>query len=101
MRRGAPSIIPVLLTIALAAAPVASATRAATTAAEPPDSAITSPRIRALARALADGDGAGSEPFWLAMAGHSPLVEQIPDEPSCSWVTFVWRGDSDTRRVGL
>src|SRR5688572_2880030 len=61
-----------------------------------------SPRMAALAAEIAASrTDAASERFWQEMRQRSPIIEPFADDPSCSWVTFVWRGDAETRRVGL
>jgi enterochelin esterase family protein len=62
---------------------------------------FASSRIAALAADMARGDSSAVEKFWREMQGNSPIIEPIADDPTCSWVTFVWRGDADTGRVAL
>jgi enterochelin esterase family protein len=60
-----------------------------------------SPRLAALADALKAGDQGAMSRFWAEMEGKGPLVEPMPKQPGTSLVTFVWRGDSDARRVNV
>jgi enterochelin esterase-like enzyme len=57
-----------------------------------------SPTIQALARQVADGHANAVEDFWSQIARlHTPVIE--PDSPNYSLVTFVWRGDQQTKNV--
>lgn len=58
-----------------------------------------SPRIAALAKELAAGNQPAVAKFWEEMRGKAPLVEPVAGDKNSSWVTFVWRGDNQTRRV--
>jgi enterochelin esterase family protein len=63
---------------------------------------ISSPRIAALQRALAQGDRAALDLFWQEMALHSsPIIEPIPGDQDNSLVTFVWRGQAESEGVAL
>ncbi len=49
-----------------------------------------SPRLVALERALASGDGTSLDAFWRAVARDgTPLIEPIPDDPDQALVTFL------------
>jgi enterochelin esterase family protein len=63
----------------------------------PPDS----PRLAALARAIQGGDREALGKFWAEVKGKAPLVEPVDGDKDDSWVTFVWRGGDETRRVHL
>jgi enterochelin esterase family protein len=67
--------------------------------------AFDSPRIAALAARLRDGDAAGSraavDEFCEGLRGRAPLVEPVAGDARASWITFLWRGDATTRRVGV
>jgi enterochelin esterase-like enzyme len=39
--------------------------------------------------------------LYAARKGKGPLVEEIPSDPSLVWVTFLYKGDEDTRSVFL
>jgi enterochelin esterase family protein len=65
------------------------------------DDRFDSPRLAALAKELKGGNRAAVDRFWDDVQGRAPLVEPIAGDPDRSWVTFVWRGDGQTRRVGL
>jgi hypothetical protein len=59
-----------------------------------------SPAIHSLEQQVASGQTAAVDEFWSRIANqHSPIVEVDPVDPSYSFVTFVWRGSSDTRNV--
>src|SRR5690242_1016823 len=60
-----------------------------------------SPRLAQLAKDLNAGDATALDSFWRELHGHAPLVEAIAAEPHTARVTFVWRGNDDTRRVNL
>jgi enterochelin esterase-like enzyme len=62
---------------------------------------VDSPRLAALAGELKNGRRAALDEFWKDVAGKAPLVEPMAGDPRRSWVTFVWRGDERTLRVGL
>lgn len=58
-----------------------------------------SPRIQGLAKQLAKRNGNALEEFWKDMQGNAPLVEPIGEDDQKRWITFVWRGDQETRDV--
>ncbi len=66
-----------------------------------PEEGFDSSRLTALAKALKAGDHQALDRFWSEMQGKAPLVEPVADDPHASWITFVWRGDSKTRRVNV
>ena len=66
-----------------------------------PEDVVESPRLSALAKELKSGNRDALNKFWEAMQDKTPLVECIGKEGRASWVTFLWRGDDKTRRVGL
>ena len=69
-----------------------------TQTASPPNT--LSPAIQSLERQVASGQTAAVDEFWSRIANqHSPIVEVDPMDPTYSFVTFVWRGTSDTRNV--
>jgi enterochelin esterase family protein len=49
-----------------------------------------SPRLRALAAALAAADPNAVQAFWQEIGSKSPLIEAIPDRPRDALFTFVW-----------
>src|SRR5262245_32816998 len=59
----------------------------------------TSPRIRRLAEELRKGNQEALEEFWKELQGHVPLVEPIPGNDQLRWISFIWRGDKETRNV--
>ena len=66
-----------------------------------PEDVVESPRLIALAKELKSGNRQALLKFWGAMHDRTPLVEPIGKENQASWVTFLWRGNDKTRRVGL
>jgi enterochelin esterase family protein len=66
-----------------------------------PEEGFDSPRLAALAKELKAGDQASLDRFWEELRGKAPLLEPVADDPSASWVTFVWRGDGQTRRMNV
>ncbi|MBU1354737.1 MAG: enterochelin esterase [Gammaproteobacteria bacterium] len=62
------------------------------------ESPLPSPRLRALARTLAEGGSTAA--FWQERAQHgTPLVEPLSERESL--VTFLWRGTHATQSVRL
>jgi enterochelin esterase family protein len=59
------------------------------------------PRIAALAKELAGGSNDAVEVFWKKVQDKAPLIEPFPGDPHSSWVTFLYRGDSETGTVLL
>jgi enterochelin esterase-like enzyme len=58
-----------------------------------------SPRIDALRKQVVAGN-ADLEAFWKQVAAEgTPLVESINKDPQHQLVTFLWRGNSETRNV--
>jgi enterochelin esterase family protein len=66
-----------------------------------PEGAIDSPRLVALAKELKGGNRAALAKFWDDLRDKGPLVEPIGGATRKSRVTFVWRGNDQTRRVFL
>ncbi len=61
-----------------------------------------SPRLVALERALASGDGTSLDAFWRAVARDgTPLIELIPDDPDQALVTFLWRATTPLARAAV
>ena len=59
-----------------------------------------SPRIAALRQDLEAGDAAALQTFWREVEERgTPLIEPLPDDPTHYLVTFVWRGNEDTKNV--
>jgi enterochelin esterase-like enzyme len=66
-----------------------------------PENVIESPRLVALAKELKNGNRAALAKFWDDRKDKGPLVEPLEGKTRKSLVTFVWRGNDKTRRVGL
>lgn len=60
-----------------------------------------SPRMNSLATSLAKGDQNALARFWREIDGKAPLIEPVGNDSRDCWVTFVWRGNSKTQKVGL
>ena len=60
-----------------------------------------SPRINTLAANLAKGDLNALALFWREIDGKAPLIEPVENDSRDCWVTFVWRGNNKTQKVGL
>jgi len=60
----------------------------------------SSPALKRLRKQIDSGDPRSLRNFWNSVsAAGTPLIETIPDEPEFSLVTFLWRGDGNTRNV--
>lgn len=62
---------------------------------------VQSARLAALTREIETHDDSTLERFWTEMRDNTPLVEPSPGEARYSLVTFLWRGNQNTRRVCL
>ena len=63
---------------------------------------IRSPRLVALEKQLKSGDVAALDSFWREVKqGSTPLVEPIPGDDKHVLVTFLLRGETETKNVGL
>ncbi len=60
-----------------------------------------SPRLAALAKEIKAGNRAALDAFWLELKDKAPLVEPIAGDEKRLWVTYVWRGDGETKRVDM
>jgi enterochelin esterase-like enzyme len=60
-----------------------------------------SPRLAQLAKELNAAGQTAIEKFWEEMRSKAPLIEPIGGDAGHSWVTFVWRGDDETRTVNV
>ena len=59
-----------------------------------------SPRLRALQTELQADRHAALEKFWQEITQQgTPLVEPTPDKSNYLYVTFLWRGNTDTKNV--
>lgn len=70
----------------------------------PSDASLHSTLLREWAPRVVAADAraatAATEAFWQSIAAQgTPLVERIPDDPRYVHVTFLYRGDADTRSV--
>jgi enterochelin esterase family protein len=39
--------------------------------------------------------------FWRQAQGKTPLIEPIPDDDRIRFITWIWRGNANTKRVGI
>jgi enterochelin esterase family protein len=63
---------------------------------------LVSPTIASLHDALAQGSRDAEAQFWARIQkSGSPLIEQVPGSRDQILITFVWKGDADTRNVVL
>jgi enterochelin esterase-like enzyme/rhamnogalacturonyl hydrolase YesR len=63
---------------------------------------IQSPRLLALYGELEHGNKGALEKFWKELQARAPLVEPVAGANGEEyWVTYIWRGDKDTRHVYL
>lgn len=60
-----------------------------------------SPQLAKLAAELEAGNTAALDIFWQQIVGKAPLIEPITGSNNEKWVTFVWRGTSETHAVDL
>lgn len=63
----------------------------------PPDS----PQLAALVKEWNAGNKAVLDAFWKSVEGKTPLVEDIDGDKEYVFVTFLWRGDAETKKVLL
>ncbi len=59
-----------------------------------------SARIGTLAKQLDAGNKDALDQFWMEINGKAPLIEPVSDDYRYCWVTFIWHGNSTTRKVG-
>src|SRR5260370_32118110 len=60
-----------------------------------------SPRLESLARELDEGNSGTLDQFWRFAPDHAPLIEPASDDARYYWITFIWRGSAQTRKVDL
>ncbi|HKQ79608.1 MAG TPA: enterochelin esterase [Blastocatellia bacterium] len=60
-----------------------------------------SPRLAALAKEIKAGNRDAIEAFWRELKDKAPLVEPVVGDEKRLWVTYVWRGDGDVKRVDV
>jgi enterochelin esterase family protein len=64
-------------------------------------SSFDSPRLATLAKGWNAGDKTALDAFWKSVQGKTPLVEDIDADKDKVFVTFLWRGDAETKKVLL
>jgi enterochelin esterase family protein len=62
---------------------------------------ITSPQLAALDKKWNAGNKTALDEFWKSVEGKTPLVEDIEGDKEKAFVTFIWRGDPQTKKVIL
>src|SRR5215468_12549155 len=62
---------------------------------------LDSRRLAALAKDIKSGNRAALEAFWRDLKDKAPLVEPVIGDEKRLWVTYVWRGDNDAKRVDV
>ena len=62
---------------------------------------LDSPRLAALAKDIRAGKQDALTAFWEEMKGKAPLIEPVSGNDKMMWVSFIWRGDAATRRMGM
>lgn len=58
-----------------------------------------SPRVARLVADIAGGDGSALEQFWSEMKAQGTPLYEPGGDPEHALVTFLWRGEADTRNV--
>jgi enterochelin esterase-like enzyme len=66
-----------------------------------PDPPFDSPQLGALAKEWNAGNKMALDAFWKNIEGKAPLIEDIDGDKEKVLVTFLWRGDSQTKKVLL
>jgi hypothetical protein len=84
---------------------VISALAAATVCLQPITNAqeenLDSPRLAALAKDIRAGKPDALTAFWEEMKGKAPLIEPVSGNDKMRWVSYIWRGDGATQRMGM
>jgi enterochelin esterase-like enzyme len=62
---------------------------------------LLSLRLRKLVRDYKRKGSSALDAFWEEMRDAIPLIERDPESAQRRLVTFLWRGDGETRRVGM
>jgi enterochelin esterase-like enzyme len=62
---------------------------------------LDSPRLAALAKDIRAGKQDALTAFWEEMKGKAPLIEPVSGNDKMRWVSFIWRGDAATQRMGM
>lgn len=65
------------------------------------DVSFESPRMAKLAKELGQGELHALPKFWGDLQGKGPLIEADGDDAQSRLITFLWMGDSETRRVNV
>src|SRR5215471_18690452 len=55
----------------------------------------------ALAKDIRAGKQDALTAFWEEMKGKAPLIEPVSGNDKMMWVSFIWRGDAATQRMGM
>jgi len=63
---------------------------------------LDSPKLRRLRRELREKRPSAESRFLKSLARTgTPIVEPVKGDSRSSWVTYIWRGDANTRSVGI
>jgi enterochelin esterase-like enzyme len=62
---------------------------------------LDSPRLAALAKDIRAGKQDALTAFWEEMKGKAPLIEPVSGNDKMRWVSYIWRGDGATQRMGM
>jgi enterochelin esterase-like enzyme len=62
---------------------------------------LDSPRLAALAKDILAGKQDALTAFWEEMKGKAPLIEPVSGNDKMRWVSYIWRGDGATQRMGM
>lgn len=65
------------------------------------EESFDSPRIATLAKDVKAGNKSALVTFWEEVKGKAPLVEPIAGDNKNLLVTYLWRGDAETKRVSM
>ncbi len=60
-----------------------------------------SPRLASLAKEIKAGNRAALDAFWQELKDKAPLVEPVAGNDKHLWVSYIWRGDDQARRVDV
>jgi hypothetical protein len=67
----------------------------------PAESPLESPQLATLAKEWNAGNKTPLDAFWKRVEGKTPLIEEIDGDEEKVFVTFLWRGDSQTKKFFL
>jgi enterochelin esterase family protein len=62
---------------------------------------LDSPRLAALAKDIRAGKQDALTAFWEEVKGKAPMIEPVSGNDKMRWVSYIWRGDGATQRMGM